>query len=78
MERAEQREEMGGVRLGVERTDLFHGYFRNSIISNGNPSNAQCAFSFMDLQRSINFPHLVRVFGLCPKRNFYQKVVFWA
>ena len=59
---------------------FVHGHFCNFIISNGNHQNAQCAFSFMDPQRSIKFPRLVRVFGLCSKRNFrpdfFQKVPF--
>ena len=51
---------------------FVHGHFCNFIISNGNHQNTQCAFSFMDPQRSIKFPRSVRVFGLCPKRNFYH------
>ena len=32
----------------------------------------------MDLLRSINIARFERIFCLGPKRNFYQKVVFWA
>ena len=59
---------------------FVHGYFCNFIISNGNHQNVQCAFSFMDPQRSIKFPCSVRVFGLCPKckfrPDFFQKALF--
>ena len=35
-------------------------------------------FCFMDFQSSINFTCSQRVFSLGPKRNLFQKVVFWA
>ena len=66
--RAERWDE-GCEASGIERTDEFYGYFRNSSSANGNSSNAKCAFWFMDLLRSISFARLGCVFCLGAKHN---------
>ena len=40
----------------------------------------KCAldFCFMDLLSSIRFARSQRVISLGPKRNFFQKIAFWA
>ena len=76
----EQRDEMRGMRLQAweENWLIFMGIFIINHQPNGNKGKHACAFWFIDLLWSINFARFERVFCLSSKRNFFQKVVFWA
>ena len=68
----------GGMRLGVRELIIFMGIFVITIGPTVIKAKRVCAFWFMDLLQSINFARFGLLFCLSPKRNFFQKVTFWA